>query len=96
MTNEKIARINELARKSKTTGLTEAEGRAAGPSAGVCGRRQGQPAGPVEQHFHPGAGRHHPQDWEKELKMERRVCARICADPLFLPAESCYTILVLL
>ena len=25
MTNEKIARINELARKSKTTGLTEAE-----------------------------------------------------------------------
>ena len=24
MTNEKIARINELARKSKTTGLTEA------------------------------------------------------------------------
>ena len=25
MTNEKIARINELARKSKATGLTEAE-----------------------------------------------------------------------
>ena len=25
MTNEKIARINELAHKSKTTGLTEAE-----------------------------------------------------------------------
>ena len=25
MTNEKIARINELAKKSKTTGLTEAE-----------------------------------------------------------------------
>ena len=25
MTNEKIARINELARKRKTTGLTEAE-----------------------------------------------------------------------
>ena len=25
MTNEKIARINELARKSKTAGLTEAE-----------------------------------------------------------------------
>ena len=25
MTNEKIARINELARKSKTTGLTEAD-----------------------------------------------------------------------
>ena len=25
MTNEKIARINELARKSKTTGLAEAE-----------------------------------------------------------------------
>ena len=25
MTNEKIARINELARKNKTTGLTEAE-----------------------------------------------------------------------
>ena len=25
MTNEKIARINELARKSKTTGLTDAE-----------------------------------------------------------------------
>ena len=25
MTNEKIARINELARKSKTSGLTEAE-----------------------------------------------------------------------
>ena len=25
MTNEKIARINELARKSKTTGLTEVE-----------------------------------------------------------------------
>ena len=25
MTNEKITRINELARKSKTTGLTEAE-----------------------------------------------------------------------
>ena len=25
MTNERIARINELARKSKTTGLTEAE-----------------------------------------------------------------------
>ena len=88
MTNEKIARINELARKSKTTGLTEAE------KAEQQVLRQ--PAGPVEQHFHPGAGRHHPQDWEKELKMERRVCARICADPLFLPAESCYTILVLL
>ena len=25
MTNEKIARINELAKKSKTTGLTDAE-----------------------------------------------------------------------
>ena len=25
MTNEKIARINELAKKSKTAGLTEAE-----------------------------------------------------------------------
>ena len=95
MTNEKIARINELARKSKTTGLTEAE------KAEQQALRQeyvadGQPAGPAEQHLHPGAGRHHPQDWEKELKMERRVCARICADPLFLPAESCYTILVLL
>ena len=31
MTNEKIARINELARKSKTTGLTDA-------AAGVCSR----------------------------------------------------------
>ena len=28
MTNEKIARINELAKKSKTTGLTEASLRA--------------------------------------------------------------------
>ena len=37
----------------------------------------------IEQHLHPGAGRHHPQDWsEKELKMERRVCARICSQTL--------------
>ena len=34
MTNEKIARINELAKKSKTTGLTEAERQSSRP----CGR----------------------------------------------------------
>ncbi len=53
MTNEKIARINELAHKSKTTGLTEAEKAekaAAGPAPGVPGRHQGQPPRPAEQH----------------------------------------------
>ena len=34
MTQEKIARINELAHKSKTTGLTDAER----PSSRPCGR----------------------------------------------------------
>ena len=34
MTQEKIARINELAKKSKTTGLTEAE--KAGLAAGMA------------------------------------------------------------
>ena len=34
MTEEKIARINALAKKSKTTGLTEAEK----PSSRHCGR----------------------------------------------------------
>ena len=46
MTQEKIARINELAKKSKTTGLTEAE-------------KAEQQA--LRQHLHSGAGRHHPQ-----------------------------------
>ena len=32
MTNEKIARINELAKKSKTTGLTDAKK----PSSRLC------------------------------------------------------------
>ena len=35
MTQEKIARINELAKKSKTTGLTEAEKAAAGSAPRV-------------------------------------------------------------
>ena len=34
MTNEKIARINELAKKSKTTGLTAAKRQSSRP----CGR----------------------------------------------------------
>lgn len=33
MTQEKIARINELAKKSKTTGLTEAERQSSRPCA---------------------------------------------------------------
>ena len=51
MTQEKIARINELAKKSKTTGLTEAE----------KAEQQAQPARAAGQHLHSGAGRHHPQ-----------------------------------
>ena len=69
MTNEKIARINELAKKSKTTGLTDAEkAEQAGPAAGVCCGRKGQPARPAEQHLDQRAGWHCAQAGEEELK----------------------------
>ena len=97
MTNEKIARINELARKSKTTGLTEAE------KAEQQALRQEYVAD-VKASLRAQLNNTSIQEpdgtihkiGKKNKKMERRVCARICADPLFLPAESCYTILVLL
>ena len=60
MTEEKIARINALAKKSKTTGLTETEKAEQQALAGVFGRHQGQPAQPAGAHVHSGAGRHYP------------------------------------
>ena len=61
MTQEKIARINELAKKSKTTGLTEAE-----KAEQQALRREyiddmKASLRAPGQHLHSGAGRHHPQ-----------------------------------
>ena len=59
MTQEKIARINELAKKSKTTGLTEAE-----KAEQQALRREyidDMKASLRAQLANTGAGRHHPQ-----------------------------------
>ena len=44
------------------------KGRAAGPAAGVCCGRKGQPARPAEQHLDQRAGWHCAQAGEEELK----------------------------
>ena len=55
MTEEKIARINALAKKSKTAGLTEAE------KAEQQALRQEYLADIKASHVHSGTGRHYPQ-----------------------------------
>ena len=60
MTEEKIARINALAKKSKTAGLTEAEKAEQQALRQEYLAHQGQPAQPAGAHVHSGAGRHHP------------------------------------
>ena len=108
MTQEKIARINELAHKSKTTGLTDAEKAEQQTLRQVSGRCQGQPARPAGPHVHPGAGRHHPQgDPPHGRKKAPQLsgplpdpnfggkCSRKVRFPLFLRGGLCYTTLVL-
>ena len=69
MTNEKIARINELAKKKQDHRPDRCrKGRAASPAAGVCCGRKGQPARPAEQHLDQRAGWHCAQAGEEELK----------------------------
>lgn len=69
MTNEKIARINELAKKSKTTGLTDAEkAEQQALRQEYVGGRKGQPARPAEQHLDQRAGWQRAQAGEEELK----------------------------
>ena len=83
MTNEKIARINELARKSKTTGLTEAE------KAEQQALRQEYVAdvkASLRAQLNNTSIRSRTapsQDWEKELKMERRGLCKNLRRPSF-------------
>ena len=67
MTNEKIARINELAKKSKTTGLTDAEkAEQQALRSGVCCGRKGQPARPAEQHLDQKSRMARSTSWGKK------------------------------
>ena len=99
MTQEKIARINELAHKSKTTGLTDAE--------------KAEQQTPRQEYLADvkaslRAGRHHPQgDPPHGRKKAPQLsgplpdpnfggkCSRKVRFPLFLRGRLCYTILVL-
>ena len=75
MTEEKIARINALAKKSKTAGLTEAE---KGPAPRIHRRHEGQPARTAGQHLYSGAGRHHPQG-DPPHRPDRGAQLRTCS-----------------
>ena len=96
MTNEKIARINELARKSKTTGLTEAE------KAEQQALRQEYVAD-VKASLRAQLNNTSIQEPDGTItrlgKRTKNGTSGLCKNlrrPSFLPAESCYTILVLL
>ena len=67
MKQKRLDRINELARKQKTVGLTDAE-KAPG---GVSGRFPQNPAGPAGIHLFRGGGRKHhtPQLSEEKRYM---------------------------